>query len=192
MGRGTSGTQDRTDRKCGVPMVTRFAAASDIVGTGSRALLHAAPATKRLGRAAPAMKRLAVVAGLALARSACQDSAFDPRARHMAPIPPATLTLMADKKMGKHDPIVIRSYKKEAEVEIWKKAADGRFALLKTFPICRWSGQLGPKVKEGDRQAPEGFYAINPAQMNPNSASHLSFDTGYPHALHPPPRPPPS
>jgi murein L,D-transpeptidase YafK len=78
---------------------------------------------------------------------------------------------------------VIRSYKKEAEVEIWKQAADGRFALLKTFPICRWSGQLGPKVKEGDRQAPEGFYAINPAQMNPNSAYHLSFDTGYPNAF---------
>ncbi len=167
-----SGAQDRTDQNCGVPMVQRFAVVSGFVGAGRHGLKPYAPA----------VKRFALVASLALALSACQDSAFDPRARHMAPIPPATLSLMAEKKMGKHDPIVIRSFKKEAEVELWKKGADGRFALLKTFPICRWSGQLGPKVKEGDRQAPEGFYAINPAQMNPNSAYHLSFDTGYPNA----------
>ena len=54
--------------------------------------------------------------------------------------------------------------------------------MLKTFPICRWSGQLGPKRREGDRQAPEGFYTITPGQMNPNSAYYLSFDTGYPNA----------
>ena len=67
-------------------------------------------------------------------------------------------------------------------MEVWKRGHDGKYALLKTFPICRWSGQLGPKVKEGDRQAPEGFYTITPAQMNPNSAYYLSFDTGYPNA----------
>jgi murein L,D-transpeptidase YafK len=89
---------------------------------------------------------------------------------------------MAQKGMSKSDPIVIRSYKKEAEMEIWKRGSDGKFALLKTYPICRWSGQLGPKKKEGDRQAPEGFYAITPAQMNPNSAYYLSFDTGFPNA----------
>ncbi len=46
--------------------------------------------------------------------------------------------------------------------------------------MCRWSGQLGPKVREGDRQVPEGFYSITPARMNPNSAYYLSFDVGYP------------
>jgi murein L,D-transpeptidase YafK len=60
--------------------------------------------------------------------------------------------------------------------------SDGRYALLKTYPMCRWSGQLGPKVKEGDRQVPEGFYAITPGQMNPNSAYYLSFNVGYPNA----------
>jgi len=55
--------------------------------------------------------------------------------------------------------------------------------LLKTYPICRWSGDLGPKIREGDRQAPEGFYAITPAQMNPNSQYYLSFDLGYPNAF---------
>jgi len=53
---------------------------------------------------------------------------------------------------------------------------------LKVYPICRWSGDLGPKVKEGDRQAPEGFYTISPAQMNPQSAYYLSFNTGFPNA----------
>ena len=59
----------------------------------------------------------------------------------------------------------------------------GRYELLKTYPICRWSGELGPKIKEGDRQAPEGFYTITPAQMNPNSQFYLSFNMGYPNAF---------
>src|SRR5215213_4585040 len=129
------------------------------------------------------VKRFALAASLVLALAACQqDEAFDRSARHLTPIPPSTMAVMSQKGMSKNDPIVIRSYKKESEMEVWKRGSDGRYALLKTFPICRWSGQLGPKRKEGDRQAPEGFYAITPAQMNPNSAYYLSFDTGYPNA----------
>ena len=99
------------------------------------------------------------------------------------------MSLMATKGMSKNDPILIRSYKKEAEMEVWKRGSNGRYALLKTYPICRWSGQLGPKTREGDRQAPEGFYTVTPAQMNPNSAYYLSFDTGYPERLRPLARP---
>src|SRR3712207_6397025 len=66
---------------------------------------------------------------------------------------------------------------------IWKRGSNGKYALLKTYPVCRWSGQLGPKNREGDRQVPEGFYTVTPAQMNPNSNFYLSFDTGYPNAL---------
>ncbi|WP_036261494.1 L,D-transpeptidase family protein [Methylocapsa aurea] len=99
-----------------------------------------------------------------------------------APIPAATLALMKARETTAAAPILIRSYKKEAELEIWKKAKNGRFVLLKAFPICRWSGQLGPKSKAGDRQTPEGFYSVGPKQMNPNSAYYLSFDTGYPNA----------
>ena len=65
------------------------------------------------------------------------------------------------------DPILIRAYKKESELEVWKQRPDGQYALLKTYPICRWSGQLGPKVREGDRQAPEGFYTITPGADEP-------------------------
>ena len=85
--------------------------------------------------------------------------------------------------MDKDSPILARFFKEEAEMEIWKKTRDGEFALLKTYPICRWSGDLGPKIKEGDRQAPEGFYTITPGQMNPNSNYYLAFNTGYPNAF---------
>ena len=102
--------------------------------------------------------------------------------RHLIPLTPQLLVAMKQKEMRKEDPILIRSYKQEGELEIWKKNRNGHYALLKVFPICRWSGQLGPKQKEGDGQAPEGFYAITPAQMNPNSNYHLAFNTGYPNA----------
>jgi len=99
-----------------------------------------------------------------------------------APVPAATVTLMAQNNMAPGAPILIRSYKKESVLEVWKQTREGRYALLKSFPICRWSGQLGPKRRQGDRQSPEGFYSVTPRQMNPNSAYHLSFDTGYPNA----------
>jgi murein L,D-transpeptidase YafK len=124
------------------------------------------------------VKRYLVLAGVALALAACQEESRS--TRHLSPIPPATMALMASKGVTKNDPILIRAYKKEAEMEVWKRGPDGQYALLKSFPICRWSGQLGPKVREGDRQAPEGFYTVTPAQMNPNSSYYLSFDTGFP------------
>ena len=102
--------------------------------------------------------------------------------RSTAPIPSHVLALMKEKNTDAHKPILIRAFKKEAEFEIWKQQADGQYTLLKTYPMCRWSGQLGPKIKEGDRQVPEGFYTITPGQMNPNSAYYLSFNVGYPNA----------
>lgn len=130
------------------------------------------------------LKRVVLAASLAFALGACQDEGNLARSnRHIQPIPPATMSLMAQKGMSKYDPILVRAYKKESELEVWKKGRDGRYALMKTYPICRWSGQLGPKIREGDRQAPEGFYMVNPAHMNPNSSFYLSFDTGYPNAF---------
>lgn len=128
------------------------------------------------------MKRLLAASSLALALGACNDQ-YGASNRSLSPIPQKTLALMSEKGMGKSDPILVRLYKKESELEVWKQIGGGDYALLKTFPICRWSGQLGPKTREGDRQAPEGFYTVNPGQMNPNSAFYLSFDTGYPNAF---------
>jgi murein L,D-transpeptidase YafK len=99
-----------------------------------------------------------------------------------APIPAVTVALMAAKNTSPSAPLLIRTYKKEAELEVWKLAKGGRYVYIKTFPICRWSGQLGPKQNQGDRQTPEGFYSIARRQMNPNSHYYLSFDTGFPNA----------
>jgi murein L,D-transpeptidase YafK len=76
-------------------------------------------------------------------------------------------------------PIFLRVYKLESELELWVQK-DGRFELFATYPICMWSGRLGPKLKEGDRQAPEGFYTVTKEALNPNSRMHLSFNLGFP------------
>ena len=116
----------------------------------------------------------------AAALAGCQDTGLAHRGA--APIPPETLALMEEAGVSKDAPTLIRAYKKEAELEVWKMKPDGRYAKLKTYPMCRWSGQLGPKTQEGDRQVPEGFYAIAPGQLNPNSSYYLSFNVGYPNA----------
>jgi len=123
----------------------------------------------------------AVVAAIGLA--GCDPDTIAPTGRSQAPISEKTLADINAKNMDKDSPILVRIFKEEAEMEIWKKNRLGEFALLKTYPICRWSGDLGPKVKEGDRQAPEGFYTITPGQMNPNSNYYLAFNTGYPNAF---------
>ena len=101
----------------------------------------------------------------------------------MKPLSPEMVAELTQKNMPSESPILVRLFKQEAELEVWKQDASGRYALLKTYPICRWSGELGPKIKEGDRQAPEGFYNITPAQMNPNSQYYLAFNMGYPERL---------
>ena len=126
--------------------------------------------------------RIVVVVAVGGLLGACQETRTTTSGRAYAPIPSNMLALMKEKGTDAHKPILIRAFKKEAELEIWKQQADGQYTLLKTYPMCRWSGQLGPKVREGDRQVPEGFYTITPGQMNPNSAYYLSFNVGYPNA----------
>jgi murein L,D-transpeptidase YafK len=99
---------------------------------------------------------------------------------HLMPLPNETVALLGKKRMEAKAPIFIRIYKEESELEVWKVRDDGRFYHLKTFPICNWSGQLGPKLREGDRQSPEGFYTITQEQLNPKSQYHLAFNLGYP------------
>jgi murein L,D-transpeptidase YafK len=79
-------------------------------------------------------------------------------------------------------PIFIRIFKQSKELEVWLKDSSN-FRLFDTYKICTWGwGGLGPKVKQGDGKAPEGFYFVRPRQMNPNSQFHLSFNLGYPNA----------
>jgi murein L,D-transpeptidase YafK len=113
----------------------------------------------------------------------CDDSYLDTGpGRSERPISSATLAQMSKIDTTPSSPVLIRTFKKEAELEIWKMTSEGRYALLKTYPICRWSGQLGPKKVEGDMQVPEGFYTIEPGQLNPNSHYYLAFNVGYPNA----------
>lgn len=84
--------------------------------------------------------------------------------------------------MREDAPILVRIFKEESELEVWKAKDDGRFHHFKTYPICNWSGALGPKRKQGDKQAPEGFYRVSKRLMNPNSSFHLAFNLGYPNA----------
>jgi murein L,D-transpeptidase YafK len=100
----------------------------------------------------------------------------------MQPLSERILADLQAKHMRKEAPILVRIFKEEAELEVWKQNNSGRFALLRAYRICRWSGELGPKIKEGDRQAPEGFYSITPGQMNPNSDYYLAINTGFPNA----------
>ncbi|WP_342150561.1 murein L,D-transpeptidase family protein [Methylorubrum sp. SB2] len=118
---------------------------------------------------------LALLALFAVAVPARADKASQP-------IPAATLALMTAKGTTAASPILLRAYKRESEIELWKRNGAGRYVPIKTYPICRWSGQLGPKTKNGDRQVPEGFYTVAKSQMNPNSRYYLSFDIGYPNA----------
>ncbi len=120
-----------------------------------------------------------------IAVAGCQGNTsvddFFPKAEK--PLPPDIVKTMETKGMTAASPIMLRIFKQENVVEVWKATNTGRYDLLKEYEICKWSGKLGPKFAEGDRQAPEGFYTINPWQMNPNSDYYLAFNLGYPNAF---------
>lgn len=77
-------------------------------------------------------------------------------------------------------PVYIRIFKEEKRLEVWLKK-DTRYHQFKDYEICTygWKG-LGPKLRQGDGKAPEGFYFVKPRQLNPISNYHLAFNLGYP------------
>ncbi|MDW6026071.1 murein L,D-transpeptidase family protein [Mesorhizobium sp. BAC0120] len=127
---------------------------------------------------------LSVTVAASAALIGCNESSikdFVP-AKATKELPPAILTKMSSMGMQRNAPIVARIFKEEGKLEIWKQKTNGRYAMIADYNICKWSGQLGPKYIEGDRQAPEGFYTVRPGQMNPNSNYYLAFNIGYPNA----------
>ena len=117
----------------------------------------------------------AIVLACALAPAAAQDRASD-AARRVRPALEADLHA-ARLRLGA--PLLLRIFKAEHELEAW--IDDGtRYRRFRTYPICTYSGVLGPKQRQGDGQAPEGFYTVGAGQLNPASRYHLSFDLGYP------------
>ena len=89
---------------------------------------------------------------------------------------------LAEKGMTVGSPVMIRIFKGESELEMWLQK-DGRFELFAVYPICFWSGRLGPKQREGDRQAPEGFYTVGTQQLHRQGRHPRSLDLGFPNAL---------
>ena len=124
-----------------------------------------------------------LVAALALAgctESTLQSAGGSGKAER--PVPAQLVQKMKAKGMERNSPVMARVFKEEGKVEVWKQKTNGRYDLLAEYDICKWSGKLGPKFVEGDRQAPEGFYTVRPSQMNPQSSYHLAFNMGFPNA----------
>ncbi|MBB6260812.1 murein L,D-transpeptidase YafK [Paenochrobactrum gallinarii] len=113
----------------------------------------------------------------------CQGSAFDDLGlKAERPLPQKVVAQMKAKGMTRTSPVMVRIFKEEGVLEVWKQKNNGRYDMISSYEICKWSGKLGPKFVEGDRQAPEGFYTVYPAQMNPNSQYYLAFNMGFPNA----------
>ena len=126
--------------------------------------------------------RMGLLAVVAAGLAACGQTDGGGISAASTPLSKEAMHLMADKGVTPSSPIFIRIFKEESELEVWKARDDGHFYHFKTYPICNWSGDLGPKISQGDRQSPEGFYTVNAAQMNPNSNYYLSFNVGFPNA----------
>lgn len=90
---------------------------------------------------------------------------------------------LAEKGLALGSPVFLQITKQPAELTAYVQDAEGRFQPYQTWPVCSVSGGPGPKMREGDMQAPEGFYTVRPGQMNPASSFHLSFNLGYPNAF---------
>lgn len=99
--------------------------------------------------------------------------------------PQTTALITASEKAGanQNSPSLIRIFKETHELELWRKASNGKYALVNTFKICAFSGDIGPKFKQGDRQAPEGFYTITNGQLNYQSIRFVSLNTGFPNTF---------
>lgn len=133
------------------------------------------------------LKHIAYILLMATALAGCNDT-IDTATIDLSkvknkteqPLPDRLVAEMQKRNMPRNSPIMIRVFKEEGKMEIWKARADNRFEKITDYDICAWSGKLGPKVKEGDRQAPEGFYNLTPAHLNPNSKYYLAINTGFP------------
>jgi murein L,D-transpeptidase YafK len=122
---------------------------------------------------------------LTLFLAGCQGGSVNdlvPNGEHTQ-LPAKLVQSMKTKGMTATSPIMFRIFKEENVLEVWKRKNNGRYDIVTSYQICKWSGKLGPKFIEGDRQAPEGYYSVRPAQMNPKSSYYLSFNTGFPNAL---------
>ena len=117
---------------------------------------------------------------LGLALAACSNFVKGGDNRHNVPLSGGVVQGLRNMGSSPAEGMVVRIFKEESVLEVWKKTSSGTYRHFKTYEICAYSGDLGPKFKEGDRQSPEGFYTITPGLMNPRSNYYLAFNTGFP------------
>lgn len=113
-----------------------------------------------------------------VALSACSSTD-----KALEPLSPQVMADLQRQNLKVGAPLFVRVFKEENQMEVWLQQAYGPHVLFRTYDICSRSGVLGPKYKEGDRQAPEGFYMVSQRQMNPKSQYYLSFNLGFPNAF---------
>ncbi|MCB1517802.1 MAG: murein L,D-transpeptidase [Hyphomicrobiaceae bacterium] len=128
----------------------------------------------------PKSMRLLAGAGLIALLAACSGGLIQGSARSQQPLNSTTVAALRTMGSSPQAGMVVRIFKEEKVLEVWKEKSDGTYGLFRSYDICAYSGEYGPKIAEGDRQAPEGFYTITPGLMNPNSNYYLAFNTGYP------------
>lgn len=131
------------------------------------------------------MMLIVVMAGLTMGdRTMAQgldNSRAEKAAARVLPGLRAELAALGQDGVRMGNPVFVRVFKDIREMEVWiKNTETGKFVQFKTYRVAAMSGRLGPKQKEGDLQAPEGFYFVNRARMNPVSRFHLAFNIGYP------------
>lgn len=124
-----------------------------------------------------------LAAAIAIAGQLLTPVAFADETAAEKPLPSSVEAALLLKDIDPGAPVYIRVFKEESELEVWKARPNGRYALVKTFPVCNWGGTLGPKQTTGDLMSPEGFYGVTAGRMNPDSKYHLAFNIGYPNAL---------
>lgn len=121
---------------------------------------------------------LALLLGALLAVLYAARLAQQPPASSSAPL----AAKLEERGFALGQPVHLRVFKEESSLELWMERG-GRYELALTYPICAWSGALGPKLKEGDRQAPEGFYLVSKRQLKPDSTFHRALNIGFPNAF---------
>lgn len=153
-------------------------------------LVHAAETIAPMGRIFRALfvtasffhrfAAFVIIVWLGFGLAACSNFVKGGDNRHNIPLAPAMVKALHDLGSSPGEAMVLRIFKEEEQLEVWKRTSSGQYKLFKTYEICSYSGALGPKFKEGDYQSPEGFYTITPGLMNPKSNYYLAFNTGFP------------
>jgi len=138
----------------------------------------------RLPTARTAVLVAGICAALVLGALATKDAAGRDRVAGLAAARERLQPMLAAKGLDLGAPVFIRIFKQSRELEVWlRRDSDRQWLLLRSYPICNYSGHLGPKLREGDRQSPEGLYWVGPGQLNPGSQYHLAFNLGFPNGF---------